>query len=41
MGGIVSAIFLAFVLFSFIKERAKNTYEATVIDKKTNRSYLC
>ena len=39
MGGIVSAIFLAFALFSFIKERAKNTYEATVIDKKSGLTY--
>lgn len=39
IGGIVSAIFLAFALFSFIKERAKNTYEATVIDKKSGLTY--
>ena len=37
-GAIVSAIFLVFALYSFIKERAKNTYEATVIDKKTRRA---
>ena len=34
-GGIVSAIFLLFALIGFIKGRAKNTYDATVIDKKT------
>ena len=34
-GGIVSAVFLVFALYGFLKERAKNTYEATVIDKKT------
>ena len=39
MGGIVSAVFLAFALFSFIRERAKNTYEATVIDKKSRLTY--
>ncbi|MBR1393191.1 MAG: zinc-ribbon domain-containing protein [Ruminococcus sp.] len=33
-GGIVSGIFLLFALFSFIRERAANTYEAVVIDKK-------
>jgi len=38
-GGIVSAIFLAFALYSFIKERAKNTYEATVIDKRSEWTY--
>ena len=38
-GGIVSAVFLVFALYSFIKERAKNTYEATVIDKKSGLTY--
>ena len=38
-GGIVSAVFLVFALYGRIKERAKNAYEATVIDKKTRRAY--
>ena len=37
-GAVVSAVFLLFALYGFIKERAKNTYEATVIDKKTRRA---
>ncbi|MBO4468538.1 MAG: hypothetical protein J5766_04490 [Clostridia bacterium] len=36
-GGIISAVFLLFALYGFIKERAKNTYEATVIKKKTRQ----
>ncbi len=39
IGGIVSAVFLVFALFSFIRERAKNTYEATVIDKSSRDTY--
>ena len=39
IGGIISAVFLVFAFYSFIKERAKNTYEATVIDKKSHRAY--
>jgi ribosomal protein L40E len=39
IGGLVSAVFLIFALYGFITERAKNTYEATVIDKKTRREY--
>lgn len=38
-GGIVSAVFLVFVLYGRIKERAKNSYEATVIDKQTRHAY--
>lgn len=38
-GGILSAVFLVFALFSFIRERAENTYEATVIDKKSHLTY--
>ena len=38
-GGIISAVFLVFALYGFIRERAKNTYEATVIDKKTREVY--
>lgn len=33
-GLFVSAVFLIFALYSFAKERAKNTYEAVVTDKK-------
>ena len=39
IGGIISAVFLVFAFYSFIKERAKNTYEATVIDKKSGLTY--
>ncbi|MBQ8922093.1 MAG: zinc-ribbon domain-containing protein [Oscillospiraceae bacterium] len=39
IGAIVSAVFLVFALFSFIKERAVNTYEAVVIDKRTSETY--
>ncbi len=35
IGGVISAVFLVFALYGFIKERAKNTYEATVIDKES------
>ena len=38
-GGMVSIVFLIFALYSLIKERAENSYEATVIDKKTRRVY--
>lgn len=38
-GGIVSALFLLFALYSFFKERAKNTYDAVVIDKKSKLTY--
>lgn len=38
-GGFLSLVFLAFALYGFIKERANNTYEATVIDKKSRRAY--
>lgn len=38
-GCIVSAVFLVFALVSFIRERAKNTYEAVVIDKKEGWTY--
>ncbi|MBQ9886061.1 MAG: zinc-ribbon domain-containing protein [Lachnospiraceae bacterium] len=37
-GAIVSAIFLVFAIYSLIKERPKNTYEAIVVDKKTRRT---
>lgn len=33
-GAIVSAIFLLFALFSRLKQRASNTYEGVVVDKK-------
>ena len=38
-GAVISGIFLLFALYGFVKERAKNTYEATVIDKKSRRNY--
>ena len=38
-GAVISVIFLLFALYGFVKERAKNTYEATVIDKKSRRNY--
>ena len=38
-GGIVSGVFLLFALFSFIKERAKNSYDAVVLDKKSELTY--
>ena len=38
-GAFVSGIFLLFALYGIIKGRAKNTYEATVIDKKSRRAY--
>lgn len=36
-GGILSAVFFAFAVFSFMRERQKNSYEAVVIDKKSRR----
>ena len=38
-GAVISGIFLLFALYGFIKERTKNTYEATVIDKKSRLTY--
>ncbi len=38
-GGIVSLVFLAFALYGFAKQRKSNSYEATVIDKKTRLTY--
>lgn len=38
-GGVLSVILLIFTLYGFIKDRAKNAYEATVIDKKSHRAY--
>ena len=38
-GAVISGIFLLFAIYGFVKERAKNTYEATVIDKKTGLTY--
>ncbi|MBQ6051991.1 MAG: zinc-ribbon domain-containing protein [Clostridia bacterium] len=38
-GAIISAVFLIFALIGFIKERAQNTYDATVIDKKQSVRY--
>lgn len=38
-GGFISVVFLIFSLYNSIKERAKNSYEATVIDKKSHRAY--
>lgn len=36
IGCMISIVFLLFALYGFIKERPKNTYEATVIDKKSH-----
>ena len=38
-GGLISIVFLIFTLYNAIKERAKNAYEATVIDKISHRAY--
>ena len=38
-GGIISAVFLLFAVFSFVRERSSNTYEADVIDKRTREIY--
>ncbi len=38
-GGVVSAVFLLFALFGFLRDRAKNTYEAVVTDKKIRHTY--
>lgn len=38
-GACVSAVFLVFALYGLIKARAKNAYEATVIDKKSHLAY--
>ena len=38
-GGVLSVIFLIFTLYGFIKDRVKNSYEATVIDKKSRHVY--
>ena len=38
-GGFVSVVFLIFMLYSTMKQNPKNTYEATVIDKKSRRVY--
>ena len=38
-GAIVSAVFLVFALFGFIRERAGNSYEAVVTDKKASQVY--
>lgn len=38
-GAVISGIFLLFALYGFVKERAKNTYEATVLDKKSRLTY--
>ena len=38
-GAVISVIFLLFAIYGFVKERAKNTYEATVIDKKSGLTY--
>lgn len=38
-GAIISGVFLLFALYGFLKERAKNTYDATVIEKRTRRDY--
>lgn len=34
IGAIVSGVFLLFALYGFIRDRASNAYEATVIDKR-------
>ena len=39
IGGIVSAVLLLFAIFSAAKNRAGNTYEATVIDKQSHLTY--
>ena len=38
-GGIISAVFLIFALISFIKDRAKNSYDAVVVDKKSELTH--
>ena len=38
-GGIVSGVFLIFAIFSFTRNRAANTYDADVIDKRTRQIY--
>ncbi len=38
-GGAISAVFLLFTLISRIRESAKKSYEATVIDKQTRHAY--
>lgn len=38
-GGFVSIVFLLCALYKAMKESAKNSYEATVIDKKSHRAY--
>ena len=39
IGAVVSAVFLIFALFSFFRERAVNSYEAVVIDKRASQTY--
>ena len=38
-GGIVSAVFLVFALISFIRGRAKNSYEAVVVDQTSRLTH--
>lgn len=38
-GGFISAVFLIFAIYGFLKDSAKNTYDATVIDKKSHQTY--
>lgn len=39
IGGIVSVVLLIFAIFSAAKNRAKNTYEATVVNKQSHLTY--
>ena len=39
-GGILSAVFLVFALISFIRDRAANSYEAVVVEKKSELAYV-
>ena len=39
IGGIVSAVFLIFAIAGAVKNRAKNMYEATVVDKQSRLTY--
>ena len=39
-GGILSAVFLIFALISFIRDRAANSYEAVVVEKKSELAYV-
>ena len=38
-GGIVSGVFLLFAIFSFLRDRSANSYEAVVVEKKSELAY--